>query len=229
MIADATGRQTKTIREFLKDEARAALDVGCGRGAKTYFIARHVAGTVGIDPHPEDIREAQNRYGGRHLSFLIARAEMLCFADGSFDAIFFNESLHHVPVEHQVDALREGHRVLQRQGRMLIIEPVHGSGVLGQTLKLYLDEGAQKRHAAEAIEAVMKDEFALRARAEIEIQDRFNGFEEFYNVYQMSRPKEAANAALERDVRVRFDRCPRHPDGDILIDYTASVWHLVKK
>ena len=229
MIADATGSQAKTIREFLAKGARTALDVGCGIGAKTSFIARYVAGTVGVDPNRGDVREAQNRYGGRRLGFLVARAEMLCFADGSFDAIFFNESLHHVPIERQVDALREGRRVLQRQGRMLIIEPVHGSGVLGQTLKLYLDEGAQKQHAIKAIEVLMKDGFALRARMKIEIQDRFNGFADFFNTYRMSRPQEAANAALERDIRARFDRCPRRPEGDILIDYTASVWHLVKK
>ncbi|MGD8267912.1 MAG: methyltransferase domain-containing protein [Desulfobacterales bacterium] len=128
MIADATGRQAKTIREFLAEGALAALDVGCGLGAKTSFIARHVKGTVGIDPNAGDVREAQNRYGGRHLSFLVARAEMLCFAD-----------------------------------------------------------------------------------------------------YRLSRPEAAADGVTKRDIRARFDRCPRHTAGDTLIDYTASVWHLVKK
>lgn len=229
MITDATGSQAKTIREFLKDGALAALDVGCGIGAKTSFIARHVKGTLGIDPNPGDVREAQNRYGGRHLSFLVARAEMLCFADGSFDALFFNESLHHVPVERQADALCEGRRVLQPRGRMLITEPVHGSGVLGQILKLYLDEAVQKQHAVKAIETVMQDGFALRARTDIVIQYRFHGFEEFYDVYRLSKPEAAADAALKRDIRVRFGRCPRNAAGDILIDYTAAVWYLVKK
>jgi SAM-dependent methyltransferase len=229
MIADATGRQAKTIREFLAEGALAALDVGCGLGAKTSFIARHVKGTVGIDPNAGDVREAQNRYGGRHLSFLVAGAEMLCFADGSFDVIFFNESLHHVPVDRQADALREGHRVLQPRGRMLIIEPIHGSGVLGQILKLYLDEAVSKQHALKAIEAVRKDGFALRARTEIQIQCRFYGFDDFFADYRLSRPEAAADGVTKRDIRARFDRCPRHTAGDTLIDYTASVWHLVKK
>ncbi len=229
MIADATGSQAKTIREFLKDGGLAGLDVGCGIGAKTAFIARHVAGTVGIDPNRGDVREAQNRYGGRRLSFLVARAQALCFADGSFDAVFFNESLHHVPVDRQTAALREGHRVLRPRGRMLITEPVHGSGSFGQILKLYLDEAAQKQHAIKAIEAAINDGFALRARTEIQIQYRFHGFDDFYAAYRMSRPEAAANAALKRDIRARFDRCPRNAVGDTLIDYTASVWHLVKK
>ena len=229
MIVDATGSQVNSIRKFLWDGARSALDVGCGIGAKTSFIAGHVEDTVGIDPNPGDVRKAQNRYGGRHLSFLVARAEMLCFAKGSFDAIFFNESLHHVPVERQVDALREGHRVLRPRGRMLITEPVHGSGALGQILKLYLDEAAQKQHALKAIEAVRKDEFTLRVRAEIEIEDRFHGFEDFYAAYRSSRPEAWGDGVTKRDIRARFDRCPRNTAGDTLIDYTASVWHLVKK
>ncbi len=228
MIADATGSQAKTIREFLKEGGLAALDVGCGIGAQTAFIARYAAGTVGIDPNRGDVREAQDRYGGRHLGFMVARAEMLCFADGSFDAIVFNESLHHVPILRQVDALREGHRVLRRQGRMLIIEPVHGSGTLGQKLKLYLNEAAQKQHAVKAIDAVMKDGFALRARTAIEIQDHFNGFADFLNAYRLSRPEATADDAMKRDVRARLDRCPRNATGDILIDYIASVWDLVR-
>ena len=229
MMADATGSQAKTLREFIEGGVLAALDVGCGTGAKTFFIARHAAGTIGIDPNPGDVREAQNRYGGRRLDFLVARAERLCFADGSFGAVFFNESLHHVPIDCQEAALRESHRVLKSRGRMLITEPIHGSGCLGQTLRLYRDERAPKQHAIEAIRAVVEEAFALQAQTEMPILYRFNCFEDFYAGYLASQPDAAGDCVLKRNIRKRFDRCPRNTAGDTLIDYAASVWHLVKK
>ena len=114
--------------------------------------------------------KALDRQGGRHLAFLTARAETLCFTAASFDAVFFNESRHHVLADHQLSALRESHRVLKPRGRMRIVEPIHGSGALGQTLQLYLEENGPEQSAIEFIEAVAKDAFALEARSVIRIE-----------------------------------------------------------
>ncbi len=156
MIADATGSQEKTIRAFLRDGVLSALDVGCGTGERTARIARQTGETVGIDPEAGHVRRAQARHGGRHLCFLTARAEALCFTAASFDAVFFNESLHHVPAAHPQAALSASHRVLKPRGRMLVIEPIHGSGSLGWTLRLYLEEKEPEQSAIAAIEAVAK-------------------------------------------------------------------------
>ena len=149
---------------FIGKGFTSALDVGCGTGEKTSFIARHTGDTVGIDPDAGHVQKAQARYGGRHICFQVARAEALCFAFASFDAVFFNQSLHHEQAECQEAALREGHRVLKPRGRMLIVEPIHGSGTLGRTLRLYLDEKAQEQHAIRAIKAVSKSESTLSFR-----------------------------------------------------------------
>jgi hypothetical protein len=53
---------------------------------------------------------------------------------------------------------------------MRIVEPIHGSGALGQTLQLYLEENGPEQSAIEFIEAVAKDAFALEARSVIRIE-----------------------------------------------------------
>ncbi len=228
MIADATGSQEKTIRAFLRDGVRAALDVGCGTGAKTARIAQQTGETFGIDPDAGHVRKAQTRHGGRHLCFQTARAEALCFAAASFDAVFFNESLHHVPAAHQQAALRESHRVLKSRGRMLIIEPIHGSGALGRILGLYLEEKEQEDSAAAAIEAVLNARFDLQAGSEIIVEDGFASFEDFFECLLSTRPEARSDSVLKLDLRTRFKRCHRNARGITIIDYAAFVWHLVR-
>ncbi len=228
MIADATGSQQKTIRAFLRDGVRSALDVGCGTGEKTARIAQQTDETVGIDPDTGHVRKAQARHGRRYLCFLTARAEALCFTAASFDAVFFNQSLHHVPAAHQHAALRESHRVLKPRGRMLVIEPIHGSGALGRTLRLYLEEKEQEASAAAAIEAVLNAEFELQTRSEIIVEDGFAAFEDFFECFQTSRPEAGSDRGLKQDLKRRFQRCHRNPRGITIIDYAACVWHLVR-
>lgn len=229
MIADATDSLKMTFRAFAKEDLRSALDVGCGTGEKTAHIARDIGTTVGIDPDGGDIRDAHSRYGSRHLCFQVARAEALCFVEASFDAVFFNESLHHVPVARQLDALREAHRVLKPRGRILIIEPVCGSGSFGRTLQLYLDEKVQKQSAIKSIQAVGMATFRLHAKAEIQIQYRFRGFEDFWTFFVVTKPEAREDKAMIRDTRERFGRCRRHSEGDTILDYDATVWQLHKR
>ena len=228
MIADATGRQEKTIRAFLRHGVRAALDVGCGTGGKTARIARQTDETVGIDPDAGHVRKAQARHGGRHLCFLTAQAEALCFAAASFDAVFFNESLHHVPAAYQQAALRESHRVLKPRGRMLVIEPIHGSGALGRILGLYLEEKESEQSAIEAIEAVAKGAFALEARSVIRVEYRFAGFETFLDFISASGPGKGGGKKWKKDIHARFERCRRNREGQTIVDYDENVWQLAK-
>lgn len=228
MIVDATGSQKNSLLRFIRSGMHTALDVGCGAGEKTALIAGHIQTTVGIEPDAGLMRRAQARHALRGPRFGVGRAEALCFATASFDAVFFNESLHHVPAEYQIDALCESHRVLRPRGRVLISEPIHGSGALGQTLQLYLDEKEQEQHAAEAIEAVMKGEFALAAKSVIRVEYRFAGFGTFFEFWGANRPEEGTDESFKKALQSRFGRCRRTREGYTIVDYDATVWQLVK-
>ncbi len=228
MIVDGAGNWSDVLLNFPHRGVHAALDVGCGAGVKTAQIAGHIKTTVGVDPDADQVCSARARFSGGGLYFGVGRAETLCFTAGSFDVVFFNESLHHVPVAHQVDALHESCRVLRPQGRVLIVEPIHGSGALGRTLKLYLGEKPQARSAAEAIASVLRRDFTLEDRSVIRVAYRFAGLEAFLDFLRASRPDEGAAQHRKRDIQARFDRCERDREGATIVDYDATVWQMVK-
>ncbi|KAK1756337.1 S-adenosyl-L-methionine-dependent methyltransferase [Echria macrotheca] len=95
------------------------LDVGCGPGNLTAYIARLVGDggrVVGIDPSEERLAIAKS-LPDRQLSFFQGKAEDLSrFESGSFDVVFVNSTLHWV--QDQPRAMREFARVLRPGGQL---------------------------------------------------------------------------------------------------------------
>ncbi|MFZ0592486.1 MAG: methyltransferase domain-containing protein [Bryobacteraceae bacterium] len=110
------------------------LEIGCGAGGCAVHLARTVgAQVVGIDVNESGIRNAQELARSCGLSsgieFLcIDAAKPLPFEDGSFDAVFSNDAMCHVPRRHR--ALEEWHRVLRPGRRMLFTDAMIVTGVL---------------------------------------------------------------------------------------------------
>ncbi len=96
------------------------LDVGCGTGRLTRWIAGRVGamGTViGIDPLEHRIRVARSHNSA--VRFEVGQAEELgAFEDASFDAVCMSSVLHWI--EDKARALAEIHRVLRPGGRVAI-------------------------------------------------------------------------------------------------------------
>jgi len=77
---------------------KRVLDVGCGSGLQTVFLADHADEVVGIDIAEEFLVVAQERCRGkRNVTFKAADARTLPFESGSFDAIFsYGDVLSHI-------------------------------------------------------------------------------------------------------------------------------------
>ncbi len=99
--------------------AGEVLDVGCGTGAITSDIVEFSSGqVVGVDNDPEKLGEAERAFG--HLdrvSFQLADAQDLPFADGTFDLVVCNLLLIYVPDQQR--AVDEMARVTRRGGFVL--------------------------------------------------------------------------------------------------------------
>jgi SAM-dependent methyltransferase len=97
--------------------ARRVLDVGCGEGQVSRYIARGGGHVVGLDPTPSQIREARTR--GGPPQFVEAKAEQLPFGDDTFDAVILCLAIEHIdPFEPAIDEIA---RVLEPDGQFLLL------------------------------------------------------------------------------------------------------------
>jgi ubiquinone/menaquinone biosynthesis C-methylase UbiE len=221
MTADFTGTLREMILRYGIDGALSVLDVGCGDGEKTFYISPHVQWSVGNDSDENIVKIAKNKYNSSNLEFQVARAESLPFSNSSFDALLFNQTLHHVPTEKQIEALKESHRVLQFKGRLLITEPIHGSGSFEQIWKINNDGKKRKQNAINAIESVTNSEFSLSLKREIHIEYHCEGFDDFYQYYVISISDAKWDENKKQDIINKYEKCERSSNGNYILDYSA--------
>ncbi len=113
-------------RRYPEFHPRAILDVGCTIGHNTVPWAKAYPDA---DVHAIDVAAPGLRYGharaalqGAAIHFHQMNADMLAFADGSFDLVFSSMFLHELSLKTIGQALREAYRVLRPGGLMLHME-----------------------------------------------------------------------------------------------------------
>ncbi|NEO84537.1 MAG: methyltransferase domain-containing protein [Spirulina sp. SIO3F2] len=129
---DRRQAQINLIEELLRwadlEQAEHILDVGCGIGGSTLYLARkyHCLAT-GITLSPIQAGRAKERafeadLAGR-VQFQVADALAMPFADESFDVVWSLESGEHMPDKRQF--LAECYRVLKPGGLMILATWCH--------------------------------------------------------------------------------------------------------
>ena len=105
-------------------EGQSVLDLGCGPGADALEMASIVGDTgrvVGIDASEVMVAEARRRAGDTaNISFQVAQAGALPFADDSFDACRASRLLEHLADPRP--ALREITRVTRSGGSVAVLD-----------------------------------------------------------------------------------------------------------
>lgn len=108
-----------TVLDLVK--GRVALDVVCGEGYGSGFIADVAHTVVGIDVSEEAIRHASSHYAKPNLNYFLGRATSLTFPDNSFDVVVSFETIEHLAEQEQM--LAEIRRVLRPNGILVISSP----------------------------------------------------------------------------------------------------------
>ncbi|HJS31476.1 MAG TPA: class I SAM-dependent methyltransferase [Alphaproteobacteria bacterium] len=152
------------IRELLPLKGTRVIDVGCGEGALTRFLAGEGAHVVGVEPGRAMIEKARAAPRIADEEFVAGTGEKLPLPDASVDAVVYLNALHHVPVADQEQAVREAARVLKPGGRFLVIEPL-AEGVYFDLVRAVEDETEVRAAAYRALDAANR--VGLRADREM--------------------------------------------------------------
>lgn len=143
-------RHTDVLRETVTLAGRSVLEVGCGAGRLLGWLAREGAAPVGLDPSTVELARAAVEAPG--VPLVAGKGEALPFASGRFDLILFFNSLHHVPLPLQWQAVSEAARVLAADGELLVVEPLP-EGDHFALLRRLDDETEVRREAFRALHA----------------------------------------------------------------------------
>lgn len=104
------------VMGFDQFAGKRLLEIGCGMGTDLLQFARGGAQVTGVDLTPRSIEISRHhlKLYDQSGDFAITDAEVLPFADESFDVVYSNGVLHHTP--DTAEAVLEIHRVLRPGG-----------------------------------------------------------------------------------------------------------------
>ncbi|MCJ7769456.1 MAG: methyltransferase domain-containing protein [Dehalococcoidales bacterium] len=117
---------TKKLLDFVElNGQNDFLDLGCGSGIVTRYLAKEYGGSVtGIDIDPQQIELAKKDASGiNNIRYYGADATNLPFSDRAFDIVLSFGVLHHI--ENWLDALKEIRRVLKNGGYFLYADIIY--------------------------------------------------------------------------------------------------------
>ncbi len=102
-------------------DKKTVLDVACGEGYGSHFLAQSAQSVTGIDLDPETIEHAKKRYQSPNLGFIQADACDLPIEDQSIDVVVCFETLEHL--ENHDRLMESFKRVLKPDGVLVLSSP----------------------------------------------------------------------------------------------------------
>lgn len=109
----------KFISQKFDLENKRVLDFGCGIGSSSYIFSP--ADYLGMDPDSKRIAYAKRLYPS--YNFRILQENQVPLADSSIDYVLIVAVLHHIPSDQLQQYLQEFNRILNRCGKVIVIEP----------------------------------------------------------------------------------------------------------
>lgn len=207
-------KHTAVMRSTLPLKGQRVLDVGCGSGGLVRFMTREGARVTGLDISENQLKRAGAAISVGDEDYISGVGQALPFDAGTFDAVVFFNSLHHVPIGDQAAALTEALRTLKSGGEVYILEPV-AEGAFFEMMRPIEDETDVRASAYKAILAATNTPAVCEHR-ELSYQAplRYDSFEacrdEIIAVDENRRPRVEAEG---EKLRKAFESVAHFEDG----------------
>jgi len=170
--------ELEKIDTFVHLKNKRVLEIGCGDGRLSSFLARKAGQLIAIDIDEARLEKARRTI--RDVDFRYGSGESLAFAENSFDLVFFGFSLHHLD---GVAALSEAQRVLVSMGEILILEPTERSEYTKLVSVFEKEEPLLLRRAVQNITSFGK---GVCRQEEFVVNHYFDNAETFLHHYILS-------------------------------------------
>lgn len=209
-----------TTKQVILDQIQAnrkdILDVGCGTGKTTRLLTRLGGRLTGLECGEAPLAAARSKSPVAVETFVEGVGQELPFNDASFDAICFFFSLHHIPVDRQVKALQEAHRVLRPNGVIYIFEPI-AQGSSFDVMQPVDDETRVRAAAQNALKKVQaKQLFSVEENFKYLEYYTYADFEAFKNAAIMvDEARAKALKTCEPEVLARFTALGEQVDSGL--------------
>lgn len=221
-------KNSDVLQESVALGGKVVLDIGCGDGALARLMAGQGAHVIGIETNPVQLAKARATPRVADEAFCLGSAQALPMTDGMADVVVFSNSLHHVPVAFQPQALSEAARVLKAGGTLFIAEPL-AEGPHFDMTRIVEDETVVRAKALEAIHAAGR--WGLEAVGE-QVHISANSFPDFEALRQRQIAVDAERAAIvaarQDELRAAFERLGQRTDKGWSFDQPMRI-NLLRK
>jgi SAM-dependent methyltransferase len=157
---------------------RDVVDVGCGGGVLVRALAARGARVTGVEISDSQLAAAVRDDNGSGARYVVGVAQRLPIPDESIDLVLFMRSLHHVPPDDMLEALRGAARVLRPGGAVYIAEPLT-EGDFFELTSLVEDEREVRAAAQQAIDDAALAGLERGERVEYEVRLCLAGLDAF--------------------------------------------------
>ncbi len=140
---------TDVLRNHVQLDGCRVVDVGSGSGGLVRWLREQGADPVGIECGKDVLEQARARDQDHAAAYLDGVGQSLPVEDASADVVILFRSLHHIPANEMLPAMKEAHRVLELGGVLFVLEPTYDEK--GHELQRLIDDETVVRAQAQAV------------------------------------------------------------------------------
>lgn len=195
----------EVLSEHVSFPGKVVVDVGCGTGDLTRWLASQGCEAIGVDTE-KIVAKAEGIPKAGDERYVAGLAEALPLESGRADLLLYIGSFHHVPKDARRGALKECVRVLKASGAAVFVEPVAQKGAYYEVVRLHEDEAQVQAEAYEALHTAHRAGFAMATEDYYYLERSFEDFIHLLDVYLEDQSRRDGILSAAREITERMAR-----------------------